>query len=115
MNWFVAKLVFHLRTKQHSENTQFEESHRLIQASSAAEAFHIARSMGASEDSTFLNAHGHHTHWHFVDVADVRSLDSLESGTEVFSQVAEYCHSELHLSLVKQQAHFALQKHIIFS
>ncbi|MFN0032529.1 MAG: DUF4288 domain-containing protein [Flavobacteriales bacterium] len=115
MNWYIVKLVFHIKTKHGCDNTQFEESHRLIQAPNAMQAFHHARSLGASEDAIFLNKAGSRVHWQFVDVTDVRALDSIVSGTEVFSQVCEFDNSTMHLSLVKQQAHFAIQQHTIYS
>lgn len=85
MKWFIAKIVFHININHGEHESQFDESVRLVEATSLNDAFHKARSIGKKEETTFFNKQLQEVQWKFIDVCDVYPLDNLRHGSEVFA------------------------------
>ena len=87
MKWFVAKLIFRICNVG---RPQFDEHLRLISAMNAEEALLKSRLIGISEEDSFLNENNETVKWEFVNVADLRPLDKLKDGAELYSCIREH-------------------------
>src|SRR5690349_1088525 len=88
MNWYIAKIVFGITTET-SQKQQFDEQLRLIYADSLEEAFLKARTIGLSEEDSFLNDKNHLVKWEFINVPELTLVKNLEDGVEVHSRIHE--------------------------
>lgn len=98
MNWYIAKIVFRITTEGSMHKDQFDEHLRLIAADTQEEAVLKARVLGLQEEDYFLNDKQQAVKWEFVNVSDVKALQELKDGAELYSQIyereqgAEYVH-----------------------
>ncbi|WP_339793331.1 DUF4288 domain-containing protein [uncultured Imperialibacter sp.] len=101
MEWYLSKIVFEICA---GDRPQFDETLRLIQADSDEEAFMKARTLGMSEEDTFVNVHQQTVKWKFIDVCDVIPVDELKDGVELFSQIHEPEESSAYIHYVHQKS-----------
>jgi hypothetical protein len=86
--WFAASLLFRSsRIPQENKPTIWEESVRLVEASSEQEALKTAERLGVAQAQTY-EVEGGIIVWTFERVERVFSVDSdeLQSGVEIFSR-----------------------------
>ncbi|HQQ97411.1 MAG TPA: DUF4288 domain-containing protein [Cyclobacteriaceae bacterium] len=102
MNWYIAKLIFKVSTS--SVTTQFDEHLRLIQACDLGDAIFKARLLGITEEDQFLNDKKDMVIWEFVNVSDVRLLEELAHGAELYSCIYETCEARRYVRDVHQRA-----------
>jgi hypothetical protein len=88
MNWYIAKIVFGINTEA-SYKQQFDEQLRLICADTQEEAFLKARTIGLSEEESFLNDRNKPVKWEFINVPELIRVRNLEDGVEVYSRIHE--------------------------
>jgi hypothetical protein len=103
VKWFIAKIVFNIVTGSVVKKSQFEEQLRLVEAESIEEAFLKARAIGIGEEEILVRHEGQFTKWEFVDVADLLPLGSLQSGTEIYSQIHETDESRQYIHHIHQR------------
>lgn len=89
MNWFIAKIVFKISTEGNASMHQFDEHLRLIRALTFEEALLKARRLGLQDEDYFYNNKKQLVSWEFVNVADLRCLNDLADGVELYSQIEE--------------------------
>ena len=106
MSWFISKIVFNISSENTSHKPQFDEQLRLIAASSTEEAFIKARTLGLSEEESFLNDQNNKVKWEFINVAEVVPLTSLEDGMEIYSNVHETDEARKYIQCVHEKAIF---------
>src|SRR6187549_939606 len=102
MNWYITKIVFNITTEQ--STNQFDEQLRLVNAGSKEEAFLKARTIGLKEEDTFYNDKMRKVKWEFVNVSEILPLNTLEDGTELYSQIHEASEAEQYRHVVHQKA-----------
>jgi len=89
MKWYLAKIVYRIICGDGNHTAQFDEQLRLIEAEDDMHAFQKARIMGDNEEDNFLNDKNKPVHWKFIDVAELRALDNLIDGVELYSKICE--------------------------
>lgn len=104
MNWYLAKLVFGISAENSDHKPQFDEQLRLITADSTEEAFLKARTIGLSEEDTFLNDRQNRVKWEFINIGDLIPLRKLEDGMEVYSRIHETDEAKSYINFVHQKA-----------
>ena len=109
--WFIAKIVFNIVAGSNKSKAQFEEQLRLVEADSREEAFLKARAIGIGEEEVFINEDGQLVKWEFVDVADLLSIESLNSGVEIYSQIHETEESRQYIHSIHQRG-MDLRRHV---
>ncbi|HBK88265.1 MAG: DUF4288 domain-containing protein [Cyclobacteriaceae bacterium] len=102
MNWYIAKLIFKVSTS--SVMTQFDEHLRLIQADDLEDAVFKARLLGITEEDQFFNEKKSLVSWEFVNVSDVRLLEELAHGAELYSCIYETSEGRRYIRDVHQRA-----------
>jgi hypothetical protein len=88
MNWYIAKIVFGIKTEA-AQKQQFDEQLRLISAESQEEAFLKARTIGLNEEDLFFNDRNNPVKWEFINVSELIHMKSIEDGVEVYSRIHE--------------------------
>jgi hypothetical protein len=106
MNWYITKLVFNISAENTQHTPQFDEQLRLIAADSLEEAFLKARTLGISEEDSFLNDQKNKVKWEFINVAEIIPLKKLEDGMELYSQIHETEEAKSYIHCVHQKAIF---------
>ncbi len=104
MNWYIAKIIFGICLDENKQTTQFDEQLRIISARDENEAFLKARMIGVREEDAFLNDEQRSVKWEFIDVAELKLLDELKDGMEIYSCVHEHEESERYIHYVQQKA-----------
>ena len=110
MNWYLAKLIFQIRSGEGTHTPQFDEQWRLIRADEVAWAYEKASVLGRMDDHSFLNNRNEIVMWKFIEVADIHLVGSLEDGAALFSVTEEPINAEAYIEQVKlkSQKAFAL-------
>jgi hypothetical protein len=103
MNWYIAKIVFGITTET-SQKQQFDEQLRLICADSLEEAFLKARTIGLSEEDSFLNDKNKRVQWEFINVPELTPVKKLEDGIEVHSRIHEMEEATSYIHVIHQKA-----------
>jgi hypothetical protein len=106
MNWYIAKIVFNISAENTQHKPQFDEQLRLIAAENTEEAFIKARTLGISEEDSFLNDHQNRVKWEFINVAEIVLVKNLEDGTELYSHIHEAEEAKSYIHTVHQKAIF---------
>ena len=106
MNWYISKIVFKISAENTEHKGQFDEQLRLISADSVEEAFLKARTIGLSEEDSFLNDKMNQVKWEFINVAEVIQLKDLEDGIELYSNIRETEDSRSYVHCIHQKAIF---------
>ncbi|HKR05834.1 MAG TPA: DUF4288 domain-containing protein [Bacteroidia bacterium] len=104
MKWYIAKLVFNININNGSNTSQFDEQLRLIEASEPGTAFIKARSLGKSEEDSFLNEKGENVTWEFIDVTDVQPLNELRHGAEIYTSTHKDDQPEEYINFIRLKA-----------
>jgi hypothetical protein len=110
MNWYIAKIVFNISAENTKHKPQFDEQLRLIAADDAEEAFIKARTLGISEEDSFLNDQQNRVRWEFINVAEILPVRDLTDGTELYSHIHEAEEAEPYIHTVHQKAIFIRMK-----
>lgn len=111
MNWYISKIVFRISAENTHHKPQFDEQLRLIAADSEEQAFLKARTIGISEEDSFLNEKKNRVKWEFINVAEIVSLKNLEDGMEIYSQIHETEEAKSYIHCIHQKAIF-LRMHL---
>jgi hypothetical protein len=106
MNWYIAKIVFNISAENTAHKPQFDEQLRLISADNKEEAFFKARTLGLSEEDSFLNDNHKTVKWEFINVAEIIPLKKLEDGMELYSQIHETEEAKSYINCIHQKAIF---------
>jgi hypothetical protein len=106
MNWYISKIVFKISAENTQQKGQFDEQLRLISADSLEEAFLKARTIGLSEEDSFLNDKMNQVKWEFINVAEVIHLKNLEDGMELYSYIHETEDLRSYIHCIHQKAIF---------
>lgn len=99
MNWYLAKLVFHVCLPAKDSPGQFEEKLRLIHAKGQHQALQKASVMGADEECEFINTAGKKVKWEFIAVSELRLLPDFKDGIEIDSHLEEIPATEEYIAL----------------
>ena|SRR5688500_14591602 len=111
MNWYISKIVFKITAENTCQKPQFDEQLRLISADSEEQAFLKARTIGISEEDSFLNDKKNRVKWEFINVAEIVPLKNLEDGMEIYSQIHETEEAKSYIHCIHQKAIF-LRMHL---
>ncbi|HET7180369.1 MAG TPA: DUF4288 domain-containing protein [Chryseosolibacter sp.] len=106
MNWYISKIVFKISAENTQQKPQFDEQLRLISADTEEEAFIKARTIGLSEEDSFLNDRKNTVKWEFINVAEIVPLKKLEDGMEIYSQIYETEEAKSYIHCIHQKAIF---------
>jgi hypothetical protein len=106
MNWYISKIVFKISAENTHHTPQFDEQLRLIAADSEEQAFLKARTIGISEEDSFLNDKKNKVKWEFINVAEIVPLKNLEDGMEIYSQIHETEVAKSYIHCIHQKAIF---------
>src|ERR1043166_9348053 len=103
MKKFLAKLMFNINIGEENA-TQFDEQLRVIEARGLEEAFHKARSIGQSEEETFMNQEKRPVSWKFIDVAELYPLEDVKDGEQVYSNTLQISDSDSYINYIRQKS-----------
>ena len=106
MNWYISKIVFKISAENTPHKPQFDEQLRLIAADSDEEAFIKARTIGISEEDSFLNHRNNTVKWEFINVAEILHLKDLKDGMEIYSHIHETDEAKSYIHCIHQKAIF---------
>lgn len=106
MNWYISKIVFKISAENTEHKPQFDEQLRLIAADSEGEAFLKARTIGITEEDSFLNDSNNTVRWEFINVSEIVLLRNFEDGMEIYSQIHETDEAKSYIQCVHQKAIF---------
>ena len=101
MNWYLAKLIFQVRSGGGAHTPQFDEQWRLIRADEVAWAYEKASVLGRLDESSFLNHKEETVDWKFIEVADIHRIGSLEDGAQLFSATKEPMDAKAYIEQIK--------------
>ena len=101
MNWYLAKLIFQVRSGEGAHTPQFDEQWRLIRADEVAWAYEKASVLGRLDESSFLNERNEMVAWTFIEVADIHIVGSLEDGEQLFSATKEPLDANAYIAQIK--------------
>jgi hypothetical protein len=90
MNWYVARIVFKIVTSKTAELEQYDETLRIIMASSLEDQQEVKNNKKVK--------------WEFVNVADICCIQSLQDGVEIYSSVSEHKQDEHYESIIHAKA-----------
>jgi hypothetical protein len=112
MNWYLAKLIFQVRSGEGTHTPQFDEQWRLIRADEVAWAYEKASVIGRLDESCFLNDRDETVAWKFIEVADIHVIGKLEDGVQLFSATEEPMDANVYIEQIKlkSQKAFALAR-----
>lgn len=85
---YIAQLYFKIETENQNKS-QFDCQLRMIQAENEEEAFFIAKGIGLTESSQFINTNGKLVKWEFVGITSISEFSMNENGTTLFSNTIE--------------------------
>nr|WP_294898316.1 DUF4288 domain-containing protein [uncultured Pedobacter sp.] len=105
MNWFVAKLIFEIKT-QDSKSAQFDEQLRLIEAVNEELAIEMAYQLGLMQQEEIINRDNHAVVWKFVAVTEIHSIGDIAHGKEIHYHITEPEQAEQYLALVHAKASY---------
>lgn len=88
MNWYLAKIIFHIRISGFSD-TQFDVQQRLISATDTENALQKAKQIGMAEEEEFLNEKNETVSWMFVGIPSIEQLPVLKDGVQLHSSTIE--------------------------
>ena len=106
MNWYIAKIVFNITAENTQHKPQFDEQLRLIAAEDREEAFLKARTLGISEEDSFLNDRMNKVKWEFINVAEIVPVKKFEDGMELYSHIHEADEAKSYIHTIHQKAIF---------
>lgn len=78
----------------------------MIAADSEEEAFLKARTIGLSEEDSFLNDRQNTVKWEFINVSEIVPIKKLEDGMEIYSSIHETDEARSYIHCIHQKAIF---------
>jgi hypothetical protein len=111
MNWYLAKIVYHIICGDGDHTAQFDEQLRLIKANNKEEAFHKAKQFGKAEEEIFLNDKQELVQWRFINVSALYKLGDLIDGAEVYSHIEERGDADEYIHTINKKADHILNGH----
>lgn len=115
MNSYLAKLVFNICVDNETENKQFDEQTRLIQANSIEAAFLKARALGKKHEESFINNENHLVEWKFIDVTELYALNGTKDGEELYSTTHESENAGSFIKYVQDKSMLIQAKSLTFA
>lgn len=115
MNSYLAKLVFNIRIDNGTENKQFDEQTRLVQANTIEAAFLKARALGKNHEESFVNKENHLVEWKFIDVAELYALNGAKDGEELYSTTHEIDNAGSFIKYVQDKSMLIQAKSLTFA
>jgi len=112
MNWYLAKIVYCIISGDGNHKPQFDEQLRLINADDDLHAFQKARLIGDKQQDSFLNKENNIVRWKFIDVSELKRIDQLKDGVEMYSGICEQDNAELYIRATQTRARHLLEKGI---
>jgi len=104
MNWYLAKIVYHIVCGDGNHTAQFDEQIRLISAEDKKSAYYKASQLGQQEEEIFLNINQQTVHWKFINVCEVYKLGEQLDGAELFSRIDEKADAGSYIDLINNKA-----------
>jgi hypothetical protein len=104
MNWYLAKIVYHIICGDGDHGSQFDEQLRLINATDKEEAFNKAVKIGEKEQDIFLNAKQELVQWKFINVSELYKLGAMIDGAELYSRIEERGNSNAYIETINRKA-----------
>lgn len=104
MQWYLSKIVFRIHCGDGQHAPQFDEQLRLIYSESVEAAFEKAKSIGISEEDSFLNNNQKLVKWEFIDVSELHKISALIDGAELYSRVIEQDNGYLYEEQIRRRA-----------
>lgn len=104
MNWYTIKLIFRVTTANGEHTPQFDEQIRLIQARNVNEAFLKARMIGGREEDAYMSEDFNAVRWQFIDVAELKEIDELSDGIELYSRIHETDNALSYIDFIHHRA-----------
>ena len=108
MNWYLARLVFQVRSSEETHTPQFEEECRLIHADEASWAYEKASVLGRLDARGILNYDQLMEAKKFIDVADLCLIGKWEDGAKLFSVIEKPKDANAYLEQIKLSAQKAI-------
>lgn len=84
---FLAKLVFSISSA--NDCFHYDDQLRVIMANNKHEALMKAKILGIKEEENFMLESITSVSWKFVDVMEIKALDDLKDGMELYSHTRE--------------------------
>jgi hypothetical protein len=112
MNWYLALLIFQVRSGAATPTPRFDKQWRLIRADELAWAIEKAEVLGRLEETNLLNTHQETAAWKFVAVSNIVPIHHLEDGAVIFSATEEPANANefVHAMQVNGQKSLALAR-----
>jgi len=104
MNWYLAKIVFRIICGTGNHTPQFDEQIRLVTAASYTEALARVRDLGIKEQDLFLNQKSELVEWKFINVVELKMIDELKDGMELYSRVEEAEDASRYIEFINNKA-----------
>jgi hypothetical protein len=104
MNWYLAKLVFQVRSGAEAHTPQFDGQWRVIRADEAAWAYEKATVLGRLDECTQLNHRNEKVEWKFIEVTDIIHVGEFKDGEQIFSTTDEPANPESYIQSIKTHA-----------
>jgi len=108
MNWYLAKLIFQVRSGEGTHTPQFDEQCRLIRADEVEWAYEKATVLGRLDESNFLNDCNELVTWKFIEVADIHKIEMMEDGAQLYSTTQEPIDADAYIHEVKRRSQKAI-------
>jgi hypothetical protein len=102
--WYLAKLVYLVKTEGAEQSPQFDEQIRLLQAHDSEEAFIKARLLGGRNEESFLNHLEQKVAWTFIDTIAIYPISNAQDGAEICSRMYETDDEHMHISYIRKKA-----------
>jgi hypothetical protein len=114
MNWYLAKLVFQVRSGEGTHTPQFDGQWRLIRADEVSWAYEKATVLGRLDETSQLNHKDERVTWKFIEVTDIILIGEFKDGEQIFSTTEEPVNPESYIQSVKIHAKksFALAQQV---
>lgn len=115
MSTYLVKLMFNINIDNDSNNSQFDEQTRVVEALSEEEAFQKARAIGRKEEETFLNSENKLVLWKFIDVMELYSISAAKDGEQIYSSTHKKTDTNSFINYIRQKAMVIQAKNLTFA
>ena len=112
MNYFVAKLVYQLKTNEEPV-AQFDEQLRIIEAVNEELALEMAYQTGLMNQEDIISKNEQTVCWKFIAVTEIQHIGEIAHGKEIHYKITEPDNVNDYLALVHSKAnHLKNRKNI---
>lgn len=115
MKKYLIKLMFNINIDNGSNNSEFDEQIRVVEAHNLENAFYKARSLGKKEEETFLDKDNKMVSWNFIDVAEVYPLEEIKDGEQLYSNTRKIKDTTSFISYIRQKSMEIQAKNLTFA